>query len=127
MAGSRATEEIMRFSMPHTFNSLQNLTVAIASLIKSQGKRTWFGRDKSVIAYSKFLAEFKSTLHAMVLDGLITEATPPADVIAKIQNAFDLFSRAFPNWQDVYGFVEYFFVAKEDEALAIIERLRGAP
>lgn len=33
----------------------------------------------------------------------------------------------FLNWQDAYGFADFFFIETESEAIATVERLRSVP
>ena len=126
MAGSRLMEEFMQMTCPHTLNAMQHLVMAMADFQKNAGKKTFFGRDKGVKSYQNFLQKLRDMLHAMILDRLITEATPTEKVNAEILSKIDLFSRAFPNWHDAYTFAEYYFRTNQDEAIATLERLRGA-
>jgi hypothetical protein len=127
MAGVRLFEEQLQLATPHTFNALTKLVMAMADVTKSAGKRTFFGRDKGQEAYSRFLEALKKTLHAMVLDGVIREATPAEQVANELERKLQKFSMAFPNWQDAYAFAGMFLGEKRGDAIATIERLRTMP
>ena len=124
MAGIRLVEESMQRQTPHTLNALQKLVMAMAAVSKNAGKKTLFGRDKGQEAYSHFLQVLRATVHAMVLDGLVQEATPSTEVCDTMLTNIKTFALAFPNWQDAYGFAGYFFGEQRLNASAAIERLR---
>lgn len=127
MAGIRMFEEQLQLLTPHTYNALQKLVMAMADLAKNAGKKTLFGRDKGQEAYANFLSMLKVTIHSMVLDRLISEATSSEDVVVALEDKMRIFSMAFPNWQDAYGFAAVFFGRSRTDAVAVIERLRGSP
>ena len=127
MAGIRLFEEQLQLATPHMFNALTKLVMAMADVTKSAGKRTFLGRDKGQEAYSRFLEALKKTLHAMVLDGVIREATPSEEVAEELEKKLQKFSMAFPNWQDAYAFAGMFLGEKRRDAIATIERLRSMP
>jgi sugar/nucleoside kinase (ribokinase family) len=127
MAGIRLFEEQLQLATPHTFNALTKLVMAMADVTKSAGKRTFLGRDKGQEAYSRFLEALKKTLHAMVLDGVIREATPSEEVAKELEEKLEKFSMAFPNWPDAYAFTGMFLGQQRKDAVATIERLRGTP
>ena len=127
MAGLRMIEENMRVMTPHTLNALQKLVMVMADIRKNAGKKTLFGKDKGQETYSKFLAMLKITIHSMILDGVIQESTSSAEVVTELLARLQMFSLAFPNWQDAYGFATYFLDDQKGNAVATIERLRSAP
>ena len=127
MAGIRLFEERLQLETPHTFNSLTKLVMAMAAVTANAGKRSLFGRDKGAEAYSNFLQALKLTLHSMVLDGVVRESTPSADVADQLVAKLDMFAKAFPNWPDAYGFATIFLGEKKADAVATIERLRSLP
>ena len=127
MAGIRMFEEQLQIMSPHTLNALQKLVMAMADLAKNAGKKTFFGRDKGQEAYAKFLSTLKVTIHSMILDGVITEATPSSQAVDTLEQKLKLFSMAFPNWQEAYGFAAVFFGQSRQDAVAAIERLRSSP
>ncbi|WP_322979152.1 hypothetical protein [Pseudomonas sp. C11] len=124
MAGNKMLEERMRLVTPHTYNALTQLVMALAGAANNLGKKTWFGRDKGVIAYEKLIDKLRHTVTAMTLDGLIQPVTPTPEVIDKIVDSLDFFSQAHPNWQDAYHFASYFFIEERDNAIAILQRMR---
>lgn len=120
-------EEQLRLMTPHTYNALTKLVMAMADVTKNAGRKTLFGRDKGQESYSKFLAMLKVTIQAMVLDGVIRESTPTDEVAAELEKKLEIFSMAFPNWQDAYGFAAMFLGEKRKDAFATIDRLRSIP
>ena len=84
--------------------------MAMADFVGSRGKKTWFGRDKGLAAYKKFEEQFKDTLLAMVLDGLIDRNAAPALARERLLQAIRTFAATFPNWQDAYAFAEEYLV-----------------
>lgn len=127
MAGVRIMEEQLRLTVPHTFNALTKLVMAMADVNKNAGKRTFFGRDKGQESYSEFLRALKLTVHSMVLDRVVQESTPTDEVAKKLEEKLQKFAMAFPNWQDAYGFAAMFFGEERKNAIATIERIRSMP
>ena len=127
MAGIKLFEEQLRLMTPHTYNALQKLVLSMAKVAKNAEKKTIFGRDKGEEAYSKFLSTLKTTLHSMVLDDVIREATPTEQVMSELEEKMNHFKMAFPNWPDAYEFWRIFFEENKKDALATIDRLRSQP
>lgn len=71
-----ATE--LQASIPHTFNAMQHLVMAMAVFQKSRSKKSFFGRGKGLIAYKKFEDKPRDTFLAMALDELIERDAAPA-------------------------------------------------
>jgi hypothetical protein len=117
----------MQTATPHTFNAMQRLVMSMADTVKNVNKKTFFGRDKGVESYTRFLSALKLTIRAMVLDGVVQESTPAGDVLTSLDAKMVKFAMAFPNWKDAYGFAAYFFEEQRVDALSIVERLRSAP
>jgi hypothetical protein len=127
MAGIKMFAEQLQVMTPHTYNSLQHLVTTMADVVKNADKKTFLGRDKGVGSYQKFLVALKATMHAMVLDRVISEGSPTDEVIAKLEEKLQKFSMAYPNWQDAYGFAATFFGERRSDAIATIDRLRSNP
>lgn len=127
MAGDPFYENLLRFSSPHTYNALQKLVMAMADVVKKAGKPSFFGRDKGQEAYSHFLQSLKVTLQSMVLDGVIQESMPTEEVLVKLEEKLLQFARAYPNWEDAYGFASTFLGDSRPDARATVERLRAMP
>ncbi len=127
MAGNKYFEEVLRLHSPHTYNSLTKLVMAMASVAKNTGKKTFFGKDKGQESYSKFLGILKTTLQSMVLDSVIKESTPNGQVLTELGEKMTKFSMAHPNWKDAYAYAHHFFVVNEEDALSVIGRLRTNP
>jgi len=124
MAGIGLFEEQLRILSPHTFNALMNLVMAMADVVKNVNKKSFFGRDKGVTAYSEFLRTLKATVHAMVLDGVIKESASTEQLIVALEDKLRQFAMAFPNWRDAYGFAAMFLHEQRESAIATINRLR---
>jgi folylpolyglutamate synthase/dihydropteroate synthase len=127
MAGLKMFAEQLQVMSPHTCNALQRLVTSMADVVKNADKKTIFGRDKGVVSYQKFLVALKATLHAMVLDKLISESASTDEAIVKLEEKLQKFSMAYPNWQDAYGFAATFFGERRRDAIATIDRLRFNP
>jgi|GEM_PF-1761136 len=125
MAGNELFRTQLRHFSPHTYNALTKLVMAAAKVVKNTGKRTLFGKDKGQESYSRFLETLQATLQCMVLDGLVRESCPSAEVLDELNVKTREFSLAHPNWQDAYGFFDVYFKQNREDAIAVIERLRG--
>ncbi|WP_110647575.1 hypothetical protein [Salinicola peritrichatus] len=126
MAGNELFQQRLALTRKHTYTALQGLVVAMAKVIKSHGKRTWFGKDKGRAAYEEFLRRLSQTVTALVMDRQITAGTDTREVVAVIKDHLRMFEMAHPNWQDAYGFAEVFFDINDPsfDTVATIERLR---
>lgn len=102
--------ETFQEECPHTFNSLQHLVMAMAKVSKNQGKKSFFGKDKGLIAYKTFEEKLRDTILAMVLDGVIKRNSSPTDVRKMLIRGIQLFATAFPNWQDAYHYANEYFI-----------------
>ncbi len=108
---------------PHTLLSFQKLTRAMASLYGARGKKTWFGRDRGLAAYTLFEEKLRDTLLAMVLDGML-ERDAEAEAFRSSLVAFGAaFQQAYPNWQNAYAFAEEYFIDSAGQATARIQDL----
>jgi hypothetical protein len=72
------TAEVFQANLPHTFNALQHLVMAMSDFVNSRGKKSFFGKDKGLAEYKKFEEKLKDTLLAMVLDGVIERNAAPS-------------------------------------------------
>jgi len=120
-------EEQLRIMTPHTYNALQKLVMAMADTVKNAGRQTFFGKDKGQESYSKFLATLKATIQSMVLDGVVSEATPTEEVLNALEEKLEKFAMAYPSWQEAYGFAAMFLGERRADAIATVERLRSLP
>ena len=115
---------ILQASMPHTFNSLQALVIAMAKFQKNKGKKTLFGRDKGREAWEMFEQELKKTMASMFLDDLIERNAPVDSIREKLVECIMEFSAVFPNWQDAYEFAIEFLVHDRSKANDVVGALR---
>ncbi len=95
---------------PHTFNALQKLVMAMADYEKNRGKKTLFGKDKSLNAYKKFEGTLKDTLLAMVVDGAVARNIGAKECRETLTEMIAAFAEVFPNWQDAYSFADNYFI-----------------
>ncbi|MFQ5775654.1 MAG: hypothetical protein ACE5GS_14125 [Kiloniellaceae bacterium] len=117
---------VLQDAIPHTFNSLQKLVMAMARFQKKiRGKRTLFGRDKAREAWEAFEQELKKTMTSMFMDGVVERSASPDDVRENLVGCIEAFAAVFPNWQDAYGFAEEFFVRNKKISNDVIKALRG--
>lgn len=127
MEDRKAIERIAITEVPHSWNALQHMVMAMADVSKNVGKKSFFGRDKGQEAYSKFLLTLKKLMQCMQLDGLCGGATPSSDMPEKIIYLLAQFSAVYPSWGDAYMFGTHFFTTDHGNAVATIERLRSHP
>jgi hypothetical protein len=107
--------------LPHTFNAMQHLIMAMEDYYKARGKTTLFGRDKGLAAYKKFEDKLRDTLLAMVLDNFKPRNATPEEWRDAIVAMILAWSEASPNWHGAYAFaVEYF----EQQRAVAIDRIR---
>lgn len=118
------TASSMRELAPHTYNAMTYLVMAMASVSKNAGKRTFFGRDKGVAAYKDFFEKLRNQFEAMVLDGLLSHDDPDEEALRRLVKIIELFSSAHPNWRDAYAIADELFVTEENQAIAMISKLR---
>ena len=112
-------------AIPHTFNSLQKLVMAMAKFQKNKGKKTLFGRDKGREAWEGFEQALKMTMTSMFMDGLVDRSADPNDVRKHLLGCIAAFATIFPNWQDAYEFADNLFANDEEKANDVIKALQG--
>ncbi len=108
---------------PHTFNSLQQLIMAMAAYQKNRGKKTLFGKDKGLGAYKKFESSLKDTLLAMVLDGVVARNVSGKECRETLTEMIAAFAEVFPNWQDAYSFADEYFINNAQSAEDVIKNM----
>lgn len=116
---------VLQNTIPHTFNSLQKLVLAMTKFQKNKGKKTLFGRDKGREAWEVFEQELKKTMTSMFLDGVVNRSASPDQVRENLIECIGAFAEVFPNWQDAYGFAEEFFVGNKEMANDVIKALNS--
>ena len=125
MAGTCMLEEQLRIMTPHSYVALQRLVMAMADYVGSVGKTTFFGRHRGEKAYAKFLSALKQTCHAMVIDGVASEASTGDELLDVLSELLRKFSLAFPCWQEAYAYAATLLGPKRSDALALVARLRS--
>lgn len=126
MAGNEYFQEKFKLTKPRTYIAIQKLVVSMSKVVKSQGKKTWFGRDKGLSSLQDFFDRLSDAITAMKLEKRIHDDDDAFGVQAALIAEISEFELAHPNWQDAYGFFN-FFVDPEDttfDSEAIIERAR---
>ena len=106
---------------PQTSNSLQKLVMRMADYNKHMNKTTWWGKNKSRKAWKEFEGELNNIIIAMFLDEIIERNASTDEIRQSIYEHIIVFSTAFPNWQDAYGFAKEFFIESKDRANQVIE------
>jgi len=102
--------KIMLFQMyANTNKPLQVMVLAMASVQKNRGKTSWFGKDKGLAAFEKFVQTIPAVVKGLVNDEIIQTNEPPLQVVREIEEALRTFQTVFPNWQDAYEFSNQFF------------------
>jgi len=109
--------------MPHTFNALQKLVMAMEDYETSRGKKTLFGKDKGLKAYKKFEDVLRDTLLAMVVDGAVSRNVAAKECREKLLEMIASFSEVFPNWKDAYTFAEDYFIRNYETAETRIKQM----
>lgn len=104
-----ASADLFYEEYPRTFRFLQDLVLAMEECAKNIGKKSFFGKDKGLIAVEKFEKALTSTLLAMVADGIISKNDSPSEIRLHLLNMIKLFASVFPNWQLAYVFAYTFF------------------
>lgn len=115
--------EVFQNEAPHTFNALQHLVLAMANVVKYQGKRSLFGKDKGLEAYKAFEDKLRDAVLALVLDGVIQRNSEPNVVRETLFEAIAAFQQVFPNWRDAYGFAGQYLVVDADVAESRIKAI----
>ena len=126
MAGMQLYKDQLPVIYPHMFAAMQKLVMAMESVARNAGKKTFFGRDKGAEAYMKFVDCLRQTVVASILDGKASESSSNEHVIGIVTMVLSKFELAYPNWPDAYGFAAHFF-ADENRANcdALISRVRS--
>jgi hypothetical protein len=114
--------DVFQNQAPHTFNALQHLVMAMAKVVKYQGKKSLFGKDKGLDAYKLFEDKLRDTVFALVLDDAIDRNSKPSVVRETLIEAISAFEQAFPNWRDAYSFAGQYLVV---DARAAEGRIRA--
>ena len=117
--------EYLQARCPHTFCALQHLVKAMTQVVKYQGKRSLFGKDRSHEAYEDFQRRLRDTILALLLDGLIEDNATPGYVRKTLCDVIFQFGQAFPSWEEAYAFAGEYFAATPEEAEERIQALMG--
>lgn len=82
---------------PSTFKAMQHLVMAMDDFSRS-GKKSWFGRDKTMQAMEKVALNIGRTITAMRSDCVIAPQASAAEIHRKLQERLREFFEAFPTW-----------------------------
>lgn len=111
--------------MPHTYNALQGLVMAIEKYHKRRFKTTWFGRDRGVKAFKKLQRKLADTLIALEMDGVTKRSNPSDDIRRKLVMSIGTFLSVYPNWPRARAYTEEFFLGDPSGAEALIRSVLG--
>jgi len=111
--------------VPHTFEAMQHLVMAMDDYVKSMGKKTIFGKDKAPAAYEKYLQHLQRTCLALQRDGQVSPSASSEEIILKLQSVIALFKRAFPNWPNAYMYFEWSTTEDKSNTAGLITLLVG--
>jgi hypothetical protein len=126
MAGMQLYKDQLPIMYPHMFAALQKLVMAMESVAKNVGKKTFFGKDKGAEAYIKFVDCLRQTVVASILDGKSSESSSNEHVIGVITMVLGKFELAYPNWPLAYEFSAHFFSdGNRQNSLALLQRIRS--
>ena len=126
VSGMKLYREQLPVMYPHMFAALQKLVMAMESVVKNSGKKTFFGKDKGAEAYMVFVDCLRQTVIAVMLDGKSSEASSNDHVIGIITMVLGKFELAYPNWPLAYEFSAYFFSdMNRKNCEALIQRVRS--
>ncbi len=116
--------ERLNSTMPHTFNSLQQLVMRMADYSKNKNNWTWWGKNKARTMWARFEEELKNTITSMYLDEIIERNASSDETRENLCMSIEIFAKAFPNWQDAYSFAEQLFKQSPDKANQLIDAVR---
>lgn len=122
-ATNYAAAAMLNARLPHTFNAMQHLVMAMADYQKNRGRASWFGKDKGLAAYKVLEDRLRDTLLAMVLDGNVARNASPQEYREHLIDGLQEFTKAFPNWMDAYDFAFEFFITRAEDAESVIDAL----
>ena len=95
---------------PRTNEPFQRLIMAAADAGKNAGKKSWFGKDKGQESFAKFMNILtRDVALALVEDGQVSDPCNPKEVLLAVMKAKGTFQEAYPNWQDAYRFMDWFY------------------
>ena len=114
---------LLSAQMPATVQALQHLVMAMADYRKNVGKKSLFGKDKGAAAFQKLDRTLLQTLKGLDADGLVEAGATPDEYRKQLMIAVRGFERAFPNWQEAYGFAKTYFEGEQCEGIGHIRRL----
>lgn len=99
-----AAADNLQREVPHTFNAMQKLIMAMADAYNSRGKKTLFGHDRGLKHYKRFEECLKDTLLAMAMDGLVKRTTSAQEYRSSLGAVINTWAEIFPTWPDAYAF-----------------------
>lgn len=120
-----AMREHLSLKCPHTSKALKRLVLALEYAANNMGKRTWYGADKSAIAYKKIGPAMRDTFFALILDDQIVPTTTSDAAIEILLLRLGQFQQAYPNWPKAYHYASYFFEHKKNLAVITMDHLRS--
>lgn len=122
----KAAQSALGFFAPLSHYEAQHMVMAAAKFYKNVGKKTLSGKNKAEKPYMQFLRSFSSFTLAMFRDEVISLSTTNEDALEKAREIIEIFSKAYPNWQESYFFLDHFTANEiyKSQAIEIIEKTR---
>jgi len=111
--------------MPHTYTALEHLIMAMADAHNNQGKKTFFGNDKSLKSQMKFEEKLKDALVALTMDGIVVRHAQAREFRSALLMAIAAWAEIFPNWPDAYAYVNDKLISNDNDACQLIGVLIG--
>ena len=90
---------------PYTYQSMQELILAIEAAHKHEGHVTWYGKDMEFVTRIEFKDKLKHVLMALASDALVTRQANAEEYYAALLNFLRLWFQVFPNWPEVVEYV----------------------
>lgn len=108
---------------PHTYQSMQELILAIEAAHKHEGHVTWYGKDMEYVTQNEYKTKLKHVLIAIAADGLVTSQANAEEYYFALLNFLRLWFQVFPNWPEVVEYVCRHLESDQTASIALIDAL----
>lgn len=112
----------MGATTPNTANAWTHVVPALERYAKSEGKRSFFGRDKGAMAYHKLEKKLHLVVLALYGDGLLSRGASAEDCLLALLSSIVWFKEVYPNWTEAYLAAHKVFVEGKDDMKSILAR-----
>ena len=109
---------------PNMLNAWTHVVPALAKYGKSQGKRSFFGRDKGEEAYRELIEKLKLLVLGLYGDGLLSRGASTDECLLALVRSLVTFKIAFPNWSDAYSAGYRVFVERSENMGPVLKQLQ---